>query len=224
MGNSCFSGGTGIAGLLATNAAMYNGTPPVWSENRNSLDFTVASPHLDENGSQSVGTYTLAIPASTVSCLYGRKELPNYAEISVISGSDGVDYTSTVVLQARDGWVNLSAKGFHYSEPTIRVRFSEDNTNKGTSAGTKAQRPRNIRLGVSSGRLSMSFTRVSPTSRYTVTLVSANGSRATAKCAHVAAKVTCFSTKLRRGTWKVSIGTLPKRGSTPLVVRAVEVS
>ncbi|MFM8870396.1 MAG: hypothetical protein ACKOFD_02315, partial [Actinomycetota bacterium] len=56
--NNCFKGGTGLAGLLATNAAIYDPVPPTWNESNKALDFTVSSPHIDENGTQAVGTYT----------------------------------------------------------------------------------------------------------------------------------------------------------------------
>lgn len=202
-GNSCFSGGTGVAGLLATNAAMYNGVPPTWNEARKSLDFTVASPHVDENGQDAVGVYTLSIPSGTVGCLYGKEKLPAFAEISVMSGSDGADFTSTLSLAETSGWLNFSATGFHYSQPTISVRLTDTKTT--ASPSTKSRTITTLRVGTSGRRVTVSFVRPASTSRYSVALSSPKYGTVTARCRYVKDRVTCTSAVLRPGSWKTVV-------------------
>lgn len=124
--NSCFAGGTGISGLLATNASVFDGSPPVWNQTSKTLTFDVASPHYDELGQEASGSYSLSIPAASVACLYGRATLPMYFKIEVGYGSSGQPFSSVSALTESNGWVNFSAQGFHYSKPTISVTFTDD--------------------------------------------------------------------------------------------------
>lgn len=126
--NGCFNSGTGMSALLATNAAIYDGSPPTWNDATKSLSFRVTSPHFDENGTEAAGTYTLAIPSGSVKCLYGRATLPLYFKIEVGYGTAGKPFTSVSALSESNGWVNFSAQGFHYSSPTITVTFTDDPT------------------------------------------------------------------------------------------------
>lgn len=226
-GNSCFSGGSGVAGLLATNAAMYNGVPPTWNEDRKSLDFTVASPHVDENGKDAVGVYTLSIPATTAGCLYGKEKLPAFAEISVTSGSDGTDYTSMVTLAETNGWLNFSATGFHFSQPTISIRLT-DTKSIGSGATTKAspstasKAVTNLRVATSARRVTLSFARPSSTNRYKVALSSPKRSIVSARCRYLKSRVTCSTVALRPGSWKIVI--TPDGGVGVPTTRTVRVS
>lgn len=128
---TCFSGGKGISALLATNAAVYDGSPPTWDSTTKSLSFKVASPHYDDKGAVAVGNYTLALPSAAVSCLYGRASLPLYAKIEVTESKDGQNFSAVSALSESGGWVNFSASGFHFSEPTIKLTFTDNPTGAG---------------------------------------------------------------------------------------------
>lgn len=121
--NACFTNLTGVTGLLATNAAAYEGSPPAWDAENGSLAYKVAAPHNDENGQENVGSYTLSLPAAAARCLYGSSELPAKVEISVGYNDAGADLVSTSVLSENKGWLNFSTFGFHYSSPSIRLKF-----------------------------------------------------------------------------------------------------
>lgn len=129
--DSCFSGGKGISALLATNAAVYDGLPPAWDSRAKSLSFKVASPHYDDKGAVAIGNYTLALPSAAVSCLYGRASLPLYAKIEVTESKDGQNFSAVSALSESGGWVNFSASGFHFSEPTIKLTFTDNPTGAG---------------------------------------------------------------------------------------------
>lgn len=113
-----------ITGVVASNASVYSSRPPTWDAANSTLSYQVASPHYDENGKENVGTYTLAMSTSTIKCLYGQSNLPPSATISIGYGNEIVN-VATVTLKSDADWVYFSANGFHYSNPTIRVKFSK---------------------------------------------------------------------------------------------------
>jgi hypothetical protein len=129
-GNSCLRSTATVAGLVTTNASVYSSEPPTWDPSTQTLDYKVAAPHFDENGNMNSGTYTLAISNDVLKCLYGLKQLPAVATVSIVYG-DSTTNVGTVAVGAKDGWSYFSADGFHYSTPTIRVKF------QGASATTK---------------------------------------------------------------------------------------
>lgn len=120
--NNCLSKSDSVAGVVSTNASVYASEPPVWNAESMTLDYKVASPHLDENGEPNSGRYTLAVSDDVIKCLYGFGKLPASATISIVYG-DSVKSVGTVSVGSRDGWSYFSANGFHYSTPTIRVKF-----------------------------------------------------------------------------------------------------
>ena len=113
-----------ISGVVSSNASVYSSRPPTWDAVNATLSYQVASPHFDENGVENKGTYTLAISMDTIKCLYGQNGLPPSATISIGYGSDVVT-VATVTLKSDSDWVYFSANGFHYSTPTIQVKFAK---------------------------------------------------------------------------------------------------
>jgi hypothetical protein len=121
----CSSDKSKVSGVVTTNAMVFSFGPPSYNPATGSLDYTVLSPHVDENGKENVGSYDLLINSEVARCIYGFTSAPVKAEIQVI-GSDGNAKVATTVLGERDGWLFLSANGFTYSEPTIRVKLSQE--------------------------------------------------------------------------------------------------
>ena len=121
--NKCLSNANSVAGIATTNASVYSSQPPTWDPKEMTLDYKVAAPHFNEVGVENTGSYTLAISNETLKCLYGLSALPALATISIVYG-DGVKSVGTVAVGSRNGWSYFSANGFHYSTPTIRVKFS----------------------------------------------------------------------------------------------------
>jgi len=113
-----------ISGFVASNASVYSSKPPQWDAVSSSLTYKVAAPHYDENGKENSGTYTLAMPLTSIKCLYGQSSLPPSATVSVAYGSE-VTTVATVSLKSDSGWIFFSANGFHYSNPTIVVKFNK---------------------------------------------------------------------------------------------------
>jgi hypothetical protein len=120
------SDGTGdLAGVVTTNALTYSAGPPTYNKDSGSLEYKVASPHYEASGAEASGSYDLVLKSEVARCIYGFSKAPIQAEIS-ISSSDGEKKVATTVVNERNGWLYLSAKGFTFSSPTINVKLSQE--------------------------------------------------------------------------------------------------
>ena len=122
--DACYSSAQSLSGFVSTNATQYISGPPVFNRNDQALDYKVAAPHYLPNGKEFLGSYDLIISSSVARCLYGFSEAPISASVSVTS-ADGKEKVATTVLGEKDGWLSLSAKGFTFSSPTIRVKLEQ---------------------------------------------------------------------------------------------------
>ena len=123
--DKCFSDTTKVSGMVSTNATQYSAGPPVFDKSTQSLVYQVAAPHLTNKGKVFEGSYDLSIPSSVARCLYSFTNAPIKAEISITT-ADGIAKVATTSLVERDGWLNFSAKGFTFSDPTIQVKLFQD--------------------------------------------------------------------------------------------------
>jgi hypothetical protein len=114
-----------LGGVVTTNALTYGDGPPTFNKETGSLEYKVASPHFEANGSVASGTYDLAINSVVARCIYGFSNAPIQAEISITS-SDGEKKVATTIVNEKNGWLYLSAKGFTFSSPTINVKLSQE--------------------------------------------------------------------------------------------------
>jgi hypothetical protein len=121
---TCLKAKGEISGFVASNASVYSSKPPQWDALNSTLTYRVAAPHRDENGNVNSGSYTLAMPLTSIKCLYGQSNLPPSATVSISYGSE-VKTVATIALKSSSGWIYFSANGFHYSEPSIVVRFDK---------------------------------------------------------------------------------------------------
>jgi len=129
------SGGE-FSGVVSTNATQYVSGPPTFDVTNQSLDYKVAAPHYLANGNEFQGTYNLQISDTLARCLYGFTDAPVSATVSVVA-VDGTSKVATTSIRASDGFLRLSATGFTFSSPTIRVKLSQPTaTSASTSAST----------------------------------------------------------------------------------------
>lgn len=116
-------GDSGVAGMVTTNSNAYLAGPPVFKDGI--LSYRVSSPHFDAKDQVLIGTYDLAIRSDIARCIYGFTSAPIQASISVVS-DDGQSKAATTVVTERANWLRLSAKGFTYSSPIVKVAFSQN--------------------------------------------------------------------------------------------------
>ncbi len=121
---NCMKGSVSLSGIVTTNSTMYIGNPPTFNQADQTLDYKVMSPHYLPDGSEFKGSYDLLIKSDVARCIYGFSNAPISASVSIIS-SDGTSQVATTVVNEKDGWLTLSAKGFTFSAPTLRVKLSQ---------------------------------------------------------------------------------------------------
>ena len=124
--NSC-GNQSGLQGVVAANASAYSPGAPAFNKETQTLDYKVAAPHFAPDGkTENLGTYGLSMRADLVQCLYGVKDVPSRVEISITNATSGESKGSTVELSRNGNWVYMSAEGFTYSSPTLKVKLVQD--------------------------------------------------------------------------------------------------
>lgn len=119
----CFAKGD-INGVVTTNATAYTSGAPTFDLGNQSLNYQVSSPHFDANGKVNIGNYNLQINSKVARCLYGFTSAPISATVSIIS-ENGENQVATTTLKEPNGWIYLTAGGFSYSSPTLKVKFTQ---------------------------------------------------------------------------------------------------
>ncbi|CAB4570241.1 unannotated protein [freshwater metagenome] len=112
-----------LLGVVATNATAYQSQPPQYTNGF--LNFRVAGMHyLPDGKTESVGRYDLVMRSEIARCIYGFRNAPVAATITVLD-KDGNTEVATTTFGERNGWIKLSANGFTYSEKTVRVQLTQ---------------------------------------------------------------------------------------------------
>ena len=114
-----------ISGIVSTNATSYLSGPPTFNTSTGTLDYLVLAPHYLQDDSVFLGSYDLAINSDLARCLYGFTSAPIQASVSVVS-ANGQTQVATTSLLEKNGFVLLSAKGFEFSNPTLKVTLSQE--------------------------------------------------------------------------------------------------
>lgn len=121
----CLTKVDGLAGVVTTNATVYDGSVPAFNSSEQTLDYLVSAPHLAANGSEFGGTYDLVMRADVAKCIYGFERTPASATISIVS-EGGSERATSVNLAERSGWLIFAAYGFSFSTPKIRIKLNQD--------------------------------------------------------------------------------------------------
>ena len=95
---------------------------PSWNAKTQSLDFAIQSPHRTASGSANLGFFKLWTTDSFINCKWPGNTLSNAPKLEVrIVSEDGTAQTSISQVTHRDGKIFVSASGFHYSKPIIKL-------------------------------------------------------------------------------------------------------
>lgn len=122
---SCTAKDAGVSGVVTTNSLVYSAGPPAFNQATGSLDYKLLSPHFQADGKPAVGTYDLLLRSTVARCVYGFSNAPVKASIEIIS-NDGNSQIASSTLVEENGWLKMSAKGFSYSNPTIKVTLTQE--------------------------------------------------------------------------------------------------
>ena len=110
---------------------------PSWNAQNQSLDFAVQSPHTMASGAPNLGFFKLWTTDSFIDCKWPGNTLSKSAKIEVrVVSEDGLTQVSTNQVSHKDGKIFVSASGFHYSAPTIKL-VAADAPTKPTKPVTK---------------------------------------------------------------------------------------
>lgn len=121
-GNPCLADTSKLLGLVTTNASVYEGQAPAFTDS--SLVYKVAGYHYLADGSLNLGTYDLIMRKETARCLYGFSSAPISASVSVTSESGSENVATTNFTESGD-WDHFSAYGFTFSNPRIQVKLNQ---------------------------------------------------------------------------------------------------
>lgn len=129
--NKCLDDNTRVLGIVSTNATGYDGRVPAFASGQ--LNYRVAGLHYAPNGTElNLGSYDLLMRSDVARCLYKFTAAPVSASITVVN--DGVNKAvGTSVLKEKNGWLRLSAYGFTFSSPTIKIKLTQKNKFKKTT-------------------------------------------------------------------------------------------
>ena len=114
---------TQINGIVSTNSSIYQGSPPAFEND--AFTYKVAGLHYLPNKEVFQGSYDLVLKSEFARCLYGFSKAPISATVEVTS-ADGANKVVTNNFAEKNGWINLSIKGFTFSQPTIKTRFVQE--------------------------------------------------------------------------------------------------
>ncbi len=124
--SQCFSNASqGVTGIVTTNATQYSGGPPSFNKEEGILEYKVAAPHFTPKKVDFLGTYDLLMRSDVARCVYGFTNAPIKASLSIVNNGANQNI-ATENLGEKNGWVFLSAAGFTFSDPTIRVKLTQD--------------------------------------------------------------------------------------------------
>ena len=122
---ACIRNGVGVTGIVATNASAYAEGPPSYSSATSTLNYKVAAPHYEKDGTTVFnGRYDLILRSDIANCLYGVSDGASEATVSV-TGEDGKAKSATTAFTFKDGWFKFAASGFTHSAPTVKVKLSK---------------------------------------------------------------------------------------------------
>ena len=128
ISGACANGKNKFLGMVTTNAPIYESDPPILKDGF--LQYRVAGPHFTADQQTLFrGVYDLNLDSEFARCIYGFSTAPISATISVTNSDGGNQEISTEVMSEKDGWIHLGAYNFHFSAPTVRVKFTQEVAN-----------------------------------------------------------------------------------------------
>jgi hypothetical protein len=159
----CTAENKALAGIVTTNATMYLPGPPTFDQATNVLDYKVVAPHFTRTGEVFLGTYNLSINSKVARCIYGFSSAPISATVSITS-SDGNSRVATTTVSERNGFLNLAAYGFEFSDPTISVKLIGEKMGSAPVAAPKPAPATKAKVTITciKGKVTKKLTSVAP--------------------------------------------------------------
>lgn len=124
---ACYSSAGLVQAFVTTNAMQYQSTPPVFDNATNTFNFALSGLHYLPNGNVTSGSYDFVVRRDLLSCLYGDFDFSASPTVTVSDGSG--NQVGVTVAEARDpDMIRISIDGFHFSNPTAKIKFNTPTT------------------------------------------------------------------------------------------------
>jgi len=130
---------SGIYGLVGGNSMLISDEVPLWNQQAQALEFTVASPHYRPNGKTAEGFYEMQLNEKVAQCLWGTSITPQNVSLSVLD-DNGETKNAVASVAIRSGMVIFRASGFTYSISTLRASLKKPEPATVTSTVKPARR------------------------------------------------------------------------------------
>ena len=154
------SAGVPLAGVVTSNALVYDNGPPTFNRQTQTLDYKVAAPHFTNAGEILLGSYNLKINSEVARCIYGFSKAPISASIEIIDET-GNSRVATTSVSESNGYLNLRAGGFTYSSPLLKAKLKQPKTIV-ANAGISPKRTPSITITCVKGKNTRKVTAVNP--------------------------------------------------------------
>jgi hypothetical protein len=104
---------------------------PAWVAKDSALTLQVESTHLKQDSSKNLGTFNIDMPIETARCLWGV-DLSRAVSttISAVYPELGVSEMITTVSKVEGDFFKVSAAGFHFSAPVIKMTLQQTKPKK----------------------------------------------------------------------------------------------
>jgi hypothetical protein len=160
--SACTKSDGALSGVVTTNSLVYNAGPPAFDKENQNLDYKVLSTHYSADGTVAKGTYDLILSSTVARCIYGFTSAPIKASLTILS-DDGVAQVATQIINEKNGWLTLSAAGFSYSSPTIKVKLSQEAPTPAPTSKTPAAAPKQkVTINCIKGKAVKKVTAIAP--------------------------------------------------------------
>lgn len=121
---ACVRNGSGVTGVVSTNATLYAEGPPEYDSAQGTLGYKVAAPHFMRDGvTPFMGYYGLLLREDIAECLYGAPDFTAASTVTVSSES-GATKAATTKVSRTNGWFRFVASDYTHSAPTVKVKLS----------------------------------------------------------------------------------------------------
>lgn len=115
---------------------------PSWDQVSESLNFAIVSPHTMASGKPNVGFFKLWTTDNYINCKWPGNTLASSPNITVhVISEDGVEQASVNQVEHKNGMIFVSATGFHYSAPTIKIVADKDPAQAASATPTQSAIP-----------------------------------------------------------------------------------
>ena len=98
-----------------------------WDAVTQTLNFNMYAPHFDPFGREYLGVFRTKFQKAWLDCRFPGNNLSTATKLEVqVVDSNGVPQVSTSSVQIKDGVIDISVTGFHFSSPKIVAKRALD--------------------------------------------------------------------------------------------------